>query len=122
MDYYYIIGITTAGILSGLLAGLIGGGAEIIIVPLLTLFGILGSLRHRIGTTLFMLLPPVGLFAALNYYKQGYVDLKASLYMALLFTLFASVSSNYSSKMNIEYLKKIFGVFTIISGIYIYNK
>tara|TARA_B100000123_G_scaffold123605_1_gene91295 strand:+ start:2556 stop:2924 length:369 start_codon:yes stop_codon:yes gene_type:complete len=122
MDYYYIIGITTAGILSGLLAGLIGGGAEIIIVPLLTLFGILGSLRHRIGTTLFMLLPPVGLFAALNYYKQGYVDLKASLYMALLFTLFASVSSNYSSKMNLEHLKKIFGVFTIISGIYIYNK
>lgn len=122
MDYYYIIGITTAGILSGLLAGLIGGGAEIIIVPLLTLFGILGSLRHRIGTTLFMLLPPVGLFAALNYYKQGYVDLKASLYMALLFTLFASVSSNYSSKMNIKHLKKIFGVFTIISGIYIYNK
>tara|TARA_B100001287_G_C22668510_1_gene524035 strand:- start:29 stop:397 length:369 start_codon:yes stop_codon:yes gene_type:complete len=122
MNYYYLFGLTTAGVLSGLLAGLIGGGAEIIIVPLLTFFGLLGSLRHRIGTTLFMLLPPVGLFAALNFYKRGYVDLKASLYMALLFTIFASVSSNYSSKMNLEYLKKIFGIFTIISGIYIYNK
>ena len=36
MDYYYLFGITTAGVLSGLLAGLVGGGAEIIIVPLLT--------------------------------------------------------------------------------------
>ncbi len=121
MDYYYLTGITVAGISSGLLAGLVGGGAEIIIVPLLTMFGLLGSLKHRIGTTLFMLLPPVGLFAALNFYKKGYVDLKASLYMATLFTIFASVSSNYSSEMDPENLKKIFGIFTIISGIYIYN-
>ena len=51
MDYYYLVGITVAGISSGLLAGLVGGGAEIIIVPLLTLFGLLGSLKHRIGHT-----------------------------------------------------------------------
>ena len=121
MDYYYLVGITVAGISSGLLAGLVGGGAEIIIVPLLTIFGLLGSLKHRIGTTLFMLLPPVGLLAALNYYKRGYVDIKASLYMAILFAIFAGVSSSYSSQMDIKYLKKIFGVFTIGSGIYIYN-
>lgn len=117
----YLIGITIAGILSGLLAGLIGGGAEIIIVPLLTFFGIFSSLKHRIGTTLFMLLPPVGLFAALRYYNQGFVDLKASLYMGLLFTVFASISSRYSTGMNNNKLKKIFGIFTIISGFYIYN-
>ena len=74
----------------------------------------------RIGTTLFMLLPPVGLFAAIRYYKKGLVDLKASLYMGLLFTVFASVSSKYSSEMDSELLRKIFGFFTIIIGIYIY--
>ena len=121
MDYYYLSGITFAGISSGLLAGLVGGGAEIIIVPLLTMFGLLGSLKHRIGTTLFMLLPPVGLFAALRYYKKGFVDLKASLYMALLFTIFASVSAKYSSELDPNILKKIFGIFTILSGFYIYN-
>ena len=121
MDYYYLFGITTAGVLSGLLAGLIGGGAEIIIVPLLTLFGLLGTLRHRIGTTLFMLLPPVGLFAALNYYKKGFVDIKAALYMGFLFTVFASLSSKYSSEIDINQLKKFFGVFTVGAGIYIYN-
>ena len=120
MNYLYLFGITLAGMSSGLLAGLVGGGAEIIIVPLLTIFGLLGSLKHRIGTTLFMLLPPVGLFAAIRYYKKGYVDLKASLYMGFLFTLFASISSKYSSQMNPELLKKIFGTFTIGSGIYIF--
>lgn len=120
MDLYYLFGMTIAGILSGLLAGLIGGGAEIIIVPILTLFGILGSLRNRIGTTLFMLLPPVGLFAAMRYYKKGFVDVKAALYMGLLFTIFATISSKYSTEMDINNLKKIFGIFTVIAGIYIY--
>lgn len=121
MNYYYLLGITTAGVLSGLLAGLVGGGAEIIIVPILTLFGLLGTLKHRIGTTLFMLLPPVGLFAAIRYYKMGFVDLKASLYMGLLFTIFAFISSKYSTKIDTEKLKKIFGIFTVIAGVYIYN-
>ena len=121
MDYYYLGGITVAGISSGLLAGLVGGGAEIIIVPLLTIFGLLGSLKHRIGTTLFMLLPPIGLFAALRYYNKGYVDVKAGLYMAVLFASFSYLSSKYSSEMDPQTLKKIFGIFTIISGFYIYN-
>lgn len=121
MDYYYLSGITVAGISSGLLAGLVGGGAEIIIVPLLTIFGLLGSLKHRIGTTLFMLLPPIGLFAALRYYNKGYVDVKAGLYMAVLFASFSYLSSKYSSEMDPKTLKKIFGIFTIISGFYIYN-
>ena len=58
MNYIYIIGLTITGMISGLAAGLIGGGAEVLIVPLLTMFGILGSLKARIGTSLFMLLPP----------------------------------------------------------------
>ena len=121
MNLYYLGGITVAGISSGLLAGLVGGGAEIIIVPLLTFFDLMGSLKHRIGTTLFMLLPPIGLFAALRYYKKGYVDVKAGLYMAILFATFSYLSSKYSSEMDPEILKKIFGIFTILSGFYIYN-
>ncbi len=41
--------------------------------------------------------------------------------MATLFTIFASVSSKYSSEMDPKILKKIFGIFTILSGFYIYN-
>tara|TARA_Y100001958_G_C21230699_1_gene556411 strand:- start:1191 stop:1559 length:369 start_codon:yes stop_codon:yes gene_type:complete len=120
MDWIYLIGITIAGASSGALAGLIGGGAEIIIVPLLTMFGVFSSLKMRIGTTLCMLLPPVGIFATMKYYKKGLVDLRAALYMGLLFTIFSNISSNYSIHMDIDILKKVFGIFTICSGIYIY--
>ena len=117
MNYY--LGLTIIGIISGLSAGVIGGGAEILIVPLLTLFGLLGSLKTRIGTSLFMLLPPIGFFAAMNFYKAKQVDIFAALYMGLLFTIFASLSSKFTINLNIDMLKKIFGGFTILSGLYI---
>ena len=118
MNYY--LGLTIIGMISGLSAGIVGGGAEILIVPLLTLFGLLGSIKARIGTSLFMLLPPIGLFAAMKFYKAKQVDIFAALYMGVIFTIFSLLSSKYTLNLNINVLKKIFGVFTILSGIYIY--
>tara|TARA_B100000902_G_scaffold390542_1_gene439640 strand:+ start:1239 stop:1607 length:369 start_codon:yes stop_codon:yes gene_type:complete len=117
MNYY--LGLTLIGIISGLFAGLVGGGAEILIVPLLTLFGLLSNLKTRIGTSLFMILPPIGLFAAYKFYKKGHVDIFAALYMGLVFTIFATFSSNYTLAISIDLLRKIFGVFTIFAGLYI---
>tara|TARA_B100000575_G_C23143606_1_gene666613 strand:+ start:9271 stop:9642 length:372 start_codon:yes stop_codon:yes gene_type:complete len=117
MNYY--LGLTIIGIISGLFAGLVGGGAEILIVPLLTLFGLLTNLKTRIGTSLFMILPPIGIFAAYKFYKKGHVDIFAALYMGLVFTIFASMSSTYTLTIPIELLRKIFGVFTIFAGLYI---
>jgi uncharacterized protein len=116
----YILGLTIIGIISGLAAGFIGGGAEILIVPLLAFFGLLSNTKKRIGTSLFMLLPPIGLFAAIKFYKNGYVDVKAALYMAVIFTVFASISSNYSLDMDHDQLRKYFSIFTICVGIYYY--
>ena len=121
MNILYILGLTVTGIISGLSAGFIGAGAEVLIVPLLTMFGLLGSLKMRIGTSLFMLLPPIGLFAALKFYKKGFVDVKAALYMAILFMIFASVSSEYSIPMDPDTLRKVFGIFTVGAGVYIYS-
>jgi len=114
----YILGLTIIGIITGLSAGFIGGGAEVLIVPLLAFFGLLQNTKTRIGTSLFMLLPPIGLFAAIKFYKKNYVDVKAALYMGLLFTIFASVSSNYSLDMDHDLLRKIFAIFTTGVGIY----
>ena len=116
----YIFGLTIIGIISGLFGGLVGGGSEILIVPLLTLFGLLGTLKRRIGTSLFMLLPPIGFFAAMKFYKEGHVDIFAALYMGVIFTIFASVSSNYTIKIDKNTLRKIFATFTILAGIYIF--
>ena len=118
--FKYIAGLTTIGIISGLFGGLVGGGSEILILPLLTLFGLLGTLKRRIGTSLFMLLPPIGFFAAMKFYKEGHVDIFAALYMGLIFTIFASVSSKYTLKIEKNTLRKIFASFTILAGIYIF--
>lgn len=116
----YLLGLTLVGIISGLFGGLVGGGAEILIVPLLTLFGLLSNLKNRIGTSLFMLLPPIGIFAAIKFYNKGHVDLFAALYMGLIFTIFSLLSSKFTLAINSILLKKIFGLFTIFAGFYIF--
>ena len=115
---YYILGLTITGIITGIFAGLIGSGAEILIVPLLTFLGVLANIKLRIGTSLIMLLPPIGLFAAYNFYKEKNVDIFAGLYMALLFAIFSWISSNFTHKINISNLRKIFAIFIILCGIY----
>jgi len=116
----YLFGLTIIGIISGLFGGLVGGGSEILIVSLLTLFGLLGTLKKRIGTSLFMILPPIGYFAAIKFYKEGHVDIFAALYMGIIFTIFASISSNYTLKVDKNTLRKIFATFTILAGTYIF--
>ena len=116
----YWIGLTIVGVISGLAAGVFGAGAEILIVPLLTLLQLLPNLKNRIGTSLFMLLPPIGVFAALKFYRNGHVDIKAALYLGLIFTIFASVSSGFTLGLSDEVLRKLFGIFTVLSGMYIF--
>ena len=116
----YLIGLTITGIIVGIIAGLIGSGAEILIVPLLTFFGTLGSLKERIGTSLFMILPPIGIFSAIKFYTHGYVDIFAGLYLALLFTIFSYFSTRFVVKFDNTKLRQFFGIFTIICGIYIF--
>ena len=116
----YWVGLTIVGVISGLAAGVFGAGTEIVIVPLLTLFSLLPDLKNRIGTSLFMLLPPIGIFAALKFYRNGHVDVKAALYLGLLFTIFASVSSTFTIAISDTILRKLFGIFTALSGLYIF--
>lgn len=118
----YFVGLTIIGILTGFITGIIGAGPEVLIVPLLALFNLLDSTKKRIGTSLFMLLPPIGLFAAIKYYKKGYVDVYAALYMALIFTIFASVSAEYAIYFDNDNLRKLFAIFTIVLGIYYFFK
>ena len=116
----YWIGLTIVGVISGLAAGVFGAGAEILIVPLLTMLQLLPDLKNRIGTSLFMLLPPIGVFAAMKFYRNGHVDIKAALYLGLLFTIFASVSSVFTISISDDILRKLFGIFTVLSGMYIF--
>jgi len=71
-----ILPLLLLGVLAGLFSGLIGLGGGIIIVPALVL--LFGMTQHQAqGTTLALLVPPIGLLAAWVYYRQGYVNLKS---------------------------------------------
>ena len=62
------------GLVAGVMSGLIGIGGGIVIVPVLVfLFGF--SQHQAQGTTLAMMVPPIGILAAWTYFKQGCVDL-----------------------------------------------
>lgn len=120
--FYYYFALTIIGIITGVCAGIIGAGAEFLIVPLLTILNIHSSMKTRIGTSLFMLLPPIGIFAAIKYYKEGHVDIFAGLYMAMLFTIFSFYSAkySYSIKINDTVIRRFFSIFTICIGIYLF--
>ena len=116
------LALTLISVLTGLATGVIGAGPEVLIIPLLGIFNILDSTKHRIGTSLFMLLPPIGLFAAIKYYKKGYVNVYAALYMSLLFALSAGISSQYGVNLNHNLLRKLFALFTVCIGVYYFFK
>ena len=113
-----LIGLTITGIISGLFAGFVGAGSEILIIPLLTYFSIFESVKTRIGTSLLMLLPPTGLFAVYEFYNKGFVNISYGIYLAIVFTLFSYFSSLYSVNIDDAILRTIFAIFTIIVGVY----
>ena len=116
-----LISLTVIGLITGLTAGILGAGSEILIVPLMAIFGLYNSFKDRVGTSLFMLLPPVGIWAAIKYYKKGFVDWRGGLYLSLMFTIASGFTSAYNTENIIteQTLQKIFGIFTIACGIYI---
>lgn len=72
------------GLVAGFTSGLIGIGGGVIIVPALVfLFGL--SQHKAQGTTLALLIPPIGLLAVWTYFKQGYVDFKIAIFICIGF-------------------------------------
>ncbi len=104
------------GTIAGALSGLIGIGGGIIIIPALVyLFGL--SQQQAQGTTLALLVPPIGLFAAWAYYKQGYVDLKIAALICIGFVLGSMVGSHLAFHVSTKILTKIFCVFLLFIAI-----
>lgn len=101
-----LIGI---GILTGIFAGMLGIGGAIIMVPALVyLMGL--SQQTAQGTSLAVMLPPIGIIAAMNYYKAGHVNLKFALILALFFIAGSYFGSRISLSLPANVLKKIFGI------------
>src|SRR5258708_40039534 len=77
-----IIPVLLLGIVAGILVGLLGIGGGIVLVP--AMMYVLHMDQHLAqGTSLFILLPPIGLGALRQYWKAGNVDLRAGLFCAV---------------------------------------
>jgi uncharacterized protein len=74
------------GLVAGFLGGMIGLGGAIILIPAMVLFLSMDQ-RMAQGTTIAIMLPPIGFFAAYNYYKAGFVNIRYALVIAVVFML-----------------------------------
>ena len=110
--FLYVI----VGVLAGVLSGLIGIGGGIIIVPLLVL--IFGFSQHQAqGTTLALMVPPIGILAALTYYRQGYVDLKIAALIAVGFLVGGLLGARFAVGLSNSMLQRIFGIALMLVGL-----
>ena len=101
------------GLAAGVLSGLIGLGGGIIIIPALVLmFGL--SQHTAQGTTLALMVPPIGILAAWTYYKAGFVDFKIAAFICIGFLIGGLIGAQFAIGMPEHVLKKIFGIFLLV--------
>jgi len=111
-----VIIILIIGVFAGMFSGFIGIGGGLIVVPCLVYF--LGMSQHSAqGTSLAMMLPPIGAIAVYNYYKAGAVDFKVGAILCISFIIGSFFGSKIAIALSPGLIKKAFGIFIILLGI-----
>ena len=106
------------GVAAGLLSGMFGIGGGVVIVPAL-IYGA-GFTQHRAtGTSLAILLPPIGLAAVLEYYRNGNVDIRAAAIIALSVFLAGGVGAVLANRIAGPYLRLSVAIFVVCLGFYL---
>ena len=109
MSIETILLLIVVGLAAGVLSGMVGVGGGIIVVPALVIF--LGFSQHQAqGTSLGLLLLPVGILAVMNYYNKGYIDVKVVAIMSIAFVLGGWFGSKLSLSLPQDTVKKIFAI------------
>ena len=108
--------ILIIGLLAGVFSGFIGIGGGLIVVPCLVYF--LGMGQHAAqGTSLAMMLPPIGVLAVYNYHKAGQVDFKVAALLCVSFVVGSVLGSKIAISLSPEQIKKAFGISIIVIGL-----
>ena len=109
MTIQTILILAATGLMAGILSGFVGVGGGIIIVP--SLVFLLGMSQHSAqGTSLFVLCLPVVFLALFNYWKEGQVNWKFGLIIAVTFFIGGFVGSKLSLKLSPSLVQIIFGL------------
>jgi uncharacterized membrane protein YfcA len=113
--YPYFILLAT-GLLAGVASGFLGVGGGIIVIPLLV--GLLGYTQKMAqGTSLALLLPPIGILAVINYYKAGATNIKAALIMCITFIIGSYFASKYVVQLPEVTVRRIFAIFLMVYSV-----
>lgn len=113
MSASMLIILLIIGAITGLMAGMLGIGGAIIMIPALVY--LMGFSQHMAqGTSLAVMLPPIGIFAAYNYYKAGQANIKFALILAVAFIIGSYFGSKIALNIPQPFLKKIFGVLLLL--------
>lgn len=116
MSTSVILLLIAIGLATGIVAGLLGIGGAIIMIPALVF--LLGMSQHMAqGTSLAVMLPPIGLIAAFNYYKAGQVNFRFALIIAAAFIVGSYFGSKLAISLPEPVVKKIFGVLLLFVAV-----
>lgn len=97
------------GVIAGILSGFLGIGGVVILIPVLGL--IFGLTQHQAqGTTLALMVPPIGLLAALKYYYEGNVNLRMAIFICLGFFFGGYIGAVLAHYIPDTILRRIFGL------------
>lgn len=118
MDSSTLIILILIGIFAGVLGGFVGVGGGIIIVPALVYF--LGLTEHQaIGTSIAVMLPPIGIMAAMNFYRSGDLNINYALVIAAAFIIGGYFGSKMSLALrdSVHIVKLIFGLVMLYASL-----
>jgi len=116
-----ILAIVLLGLGVGVLVGLLGIGGGVVLVPAMVY--LLGMDQHLAqGTSLLILLPPLGLGALIAYWKRGQVDLVAGILCALGMLIGGYFGSRIAIPLSSQNLKGFFGAFLMLVAILLWRK
>ncbi len=100
------------GLIAGVFGGFLGiGGGTILIPALVYMFDL--SQHQAQGTTLAIMVPPIGLLAALRYYMSGNVKLSIAAFVCIGFFIGGFFGAQLAHKIPDLLLRRIFGVFLL---------
>jgi len=111
-----ILSYIVLGLVAGIASGFLGIGGGIVIVPALVF--LFGLTQHQAqGTTLALMIPPIGLLAALKYYAEGNVKVSIAAFVCVGFFIGGFIGASFVQKIPDVVLKRIFGVVIFIISI-----
>ncbi|MES2704253.1 MAG: sulfite exporter TauE/SafE family protein [Bacteroidota bacterium] len=116
MNATTIIWLLVIGLGAGLLSSMVGIGGGTVIVPALVMLLSMSQMKAQ-GTSLALMLPPVGFLAVINYYKAGHVDFKIAGVLCIAFIVGSFFGSKVALTLEEATLKRIFGVFLMVMAV-----